>query len=247
MKKGLSLIVALIMTLTLASCGGNNTPETSETSETSESIAVSSEPTSSVTKEIKSLTASTESKTEETSEEEYQEEEEVEEEEVYEETETESADVEMVAGDNSFSLVSDGTTLVTFTLPDDSPIYYKLTVDGSTAIMTHDIMEDISGGTIVEWFEGEPQDYIDFYKPILGIDEDNEEMLTKDLNGKEVLICKDVREPDGQNKYQANYLIAVPVTDGIVLGFRVDAINQTDSSAIFDDSTVDLLLNHCAF
>lgn len=238
MKKGLSLIVALIMALTLASCGGNDAPETSEP------IAVSSEPTNSVTKEIKSLTASTESKTEEASEEE-----EDAEEEVYEETETESADVEMVAGDNSFSLVSDGTTLVTFTMPDDSPIYYKLTVNDSstTAIMTHDIMEDISGGTIVEWFEGDPQDYIDFYKSIIGIDEDNEEMLTKDLDGKEVLICKDVREPDDTNKYQANYLIAVPVTDNIVLGFRVDAINQTDSSAIFDDSTVDLLLDNCAF
>ena len=238
MKKGLSLIVALIMALTLASCGGNYTPETSETSEP---IAVSSEPTSSATKEIKSLTASTESKTEEASEEEYQEED------VYEETE--STDVEMVAGDNSISLVSDGTTLVTFTMPDDSPIYYKLTVNDSstTAIMTHDIMEDISGRTIVEWFEGDCQDYIDFYKSIGGIDEANEEMLTKDLNGKEVLICKDVRNPDDQNKYEANYLIAVPVTDGIVLGFRVNAVNQTDSSAVFDDSTVDLLLKNCAF
>lgn len=237
MKKGLSLITALILALTLASCGRNDTQEASEP------IAVSSEPTSSVTKEIKSLTASTESKTEEASEEEY------EEEEVYEEIETESTDVEMVAGDNSISLVDGETTLVTFTMPDDSPIYYKLTVNDSstTAIMTHDIMEDISGRTIVEWFEGDCQDYIDFYKSIGGIDEDNEEMLTKDLNGKEVLICKDVREPDDQNKYEANYLIAVPVTDGIVLGFRVNSVNQTDSSAIFDDSTVDLLLDSCTF
>lgn len=237
MKKGLSLITALILALTLASCGRNDTQEASEP------IAVSSEPTSSVSKEIKSLTASTESKTEEASEEEY------EEEEVYEEIETESTDVEMVAGDNSISLVDGETTLVTFTMPDDSPIYYKLTVNDSstTAIMTHDIMEDISGRTIVEWFEGDCQDYIDFYKSIGGIDEDNEEMLTKDLNGKEVLICKDVREPDDQNKYEANYLIAVPVTDGIVLGFRVNSVNQTDSSAIFDDSTVDLLLDNCTF
>lgn len=224
MKKMVSVVLAAILAVCLAACQGQTQP-----------AAPSSAPASSaasVTEESEPASASEES---------------VPEEELVEE-EPEPVPVEMVADETSITLVSDGTTLVTFTMPGDSPIYYKLTVDdsGTTAVMTHDIMEGIAGRTIAELFEGSSQEYIDFYKSMVGIDEAGE-TLTKDLSGREVLIAKQVDEPGDDGRYDVRYLVAVPVADGVVLGFRIDAVNDTDNSVVFDDSTVDLLLSNCAF
>ena len=225
MKKGLSLMLALALMLALTACQSNTSPSSSSepASNSSSAMEESSEPDS----EPETIPE--------------EEEEEPEEDPV-------DVDAEMIGDGDSVSVVVDGETLATFTLPTDSPIYYKLSFNegSTTAVATHDIMEGISGRTIVELFEGDSQEYIDYSKSIVNIDETNAELLTKDLDGRKVLICKDVT-PSESDTYTANYLVAVPVTDGVVLGFRIDAVNNPKKTVILDDSTIDLLLSCCKF
>ena len=132
-----------------------------------------------------------------------------------------------------------------------SPIFTKLSHDEGSlyAMMSHPVMDGVSGRTIVEVFEGSSQDYINYAKGIAGLD-DTAQTETKDLNGKEVLVCKtseQVANDLGKEVVSFKYLVSVPVVDGVALGFRIDGSYGTDNELVFDDSQIDLLLSNCAF
>ena len=172
-------------------------------------------------------------------------------EEEYEEEEPVDVDVQMTVADNVLSVVVDGQSAMTFTLPAGSPIFTKLSHDEGSlyAMITHPVMEGVSGGTIVEVFEGSSQDYINYAKGIAGLD-DTAQTETKDLNGKEVLVCKtseQVTNDLGKEVVSFKYLVSVPVVDGVALGFRIDGSYGTDNELVFDDSQIDVLLSSCAF
>lgn len=223
MKKVLSLIVALIMVLSLTACSGNSASESE-----------SSAPTSSTEEPESSSTA-----------------EESEPEEEIEEEEPVDVDVQMTDGDNSVSVVVDGQTMATFTLPAGSPMFPKIThnEDSLYAMIIHPVMEGVSGRTIVEAAEDTSEDYMDYAKGIVGMDE-TVQPETKDLNGKEVLVCKwteQVTNDFDKEVINFKYVVAVPVAENVTLGFRINGSYDVDNELVFDDSLIDLLLSNCAF
>lgn len=234
MKQILSILLSLLLALSLSACGGEaptnqvaSEPVTSESSVDS-STAQSSEPPS----------------TEEDIPEEPLP---LEEEEVEEEVTEPPA---MINGENSVSVVVGEETVAEFTLPTETPIYDELKYmdDGQMAMMTHNVMAGVSGRTIVEAFDGTAEGYLDFYKSItFGNEDADAQTSTRDVNGKEALVCKaeTIDETDGH--MTRDYVIAVPVTENAVLGFRINSVSSPRYDVQFDDSIIDILLSHCAF
>ena len=225
MKKALALAMALAMLLALTACGGNDAP------------AVPSEPAS-------SPASVAEETSQPASEPEEEPEEEIEEEPV-------DVDAQMTVADNVISVVVDGQTAGTFTLPAENPLFPEITYNEGNlyAMIIHPVMEGVSGRTMIEVFEGSSQGYIDYGKSIVGLD-DTAQTETKDLNGKEVLVCKQTEQTTnnfGDEVVNFKYLVSVPVVDGVALSFRIDGSYGTDNELVFDDSTIDLLLSSCAF
>lgn len=225
MKKGLALVMALSLLLALTACGGNDTP------------AAPSEP-------VSSPASVAEETSEPASEPEEEPEEEIEEEPV-------DVDAQMTVADNVISVVENGQTVGTFTLPAESPMFPEISYNEGNlyAMIIHPVMEGVSGRTIVEVYEGSSQGYIDYGKSVMALD-DAVQVETKDLNGKEVLVCKETEQTTnsfGAEVINFKYLLAVPVTENVALGFRIDGAYDVDNSLVFDDSTIDLLLNNCAF
>lgn len=233
MRKGLSLALSLLLAFALTACQGN-TASSSEAPASSEASSVAEEPASEPEEEVV--------------------EEEPEEEAVDEELEEEpvDVDVQMTGGDNSVSVVVDGQTMATFTLPADNAMFpeLKYTEGNLYAMITHPVMDNgVSGRTIVEAAEGTTQDYIRYAAGNLGMDE-TIQPETKDLNGKEVLVCKSTEQATnnfGSEVIDFSYAVAIPVTENATLGFRIDGSYETDNATVFDDSTLDALLNSCTF
>lgn len=222
MKKILALALVLLMVPALSGCQGNTSTDAQESTPA----------------------GSAESSAEQVEDVAEDEEEPVEEEEVVE--------ASMVAGENSVSVVSGGDTLVEFTLPTETPIYTKLKYleNDGVGMMTHNVMDGMGGRTIVEYFEGSAQDYLDYGADVAGVDEATATTETKDLNGREVLICKSSEQTTNNLGTATNSLtcvVAVPLNDDVALGFRINADYATDSSLVFDDSVIDILLSHCVF
>lgn len=225
MKKALALAMALAMLLALTACGGNDAP------------AAPSEPAS-------SPASVAEETSQPASEPEEEPEEEVEEEPV-------DVDAQMTVADNVISVVVDGQTAGTFTLPAENPLFPEITYNEGNlyAMIIHPVMEGVSGRTMIEVFEGSSQGYMDYGKSIVGLD-DTAQTETKDLNGKEVLVCKQTEQTTnnfGDEVVNFKYLVSVPVVDGVALGFRIDGSYGTDNELVFDDSAIDLLLSSCVF
>ena len=243
MKKVLALALAMLMLLSMTGCFmgplatvlGKIT-ETTEKVETEELVisASSSEETSTET------SSAVEVEEEESSEAVVSEE---------EEEEVPFTPVE-VNGEGSIYFTVDDEVLVEFSLPTETPIYSSINhTDWYLAMMTHSIMEGVSGRTIIELCSGTPTDYIEYYKSITSGAGDVT-TVTTELDGREVVIYKSVEKvTNSMNRevYNIQYLVGVAVNETIVLGFRIDASHATDSSVVFDDSVIEILLNHCVF
>lgn len=158
----------------------------------------------------------------------------------------------MVGGENSVSVVFDEEVLIKFTLPTETPIYKSLqhSEGDEYAIMTHALTATShSGRTIVEVFAGSCQDYADYVKSITSLS-NTVKAETKDLDGKEVLICKEVKKEVnsfGRDIWFFKGLIAVPLNENITLGFRIVDTYPVDNEIPFDDSVIEILLSHCEF
>ena len=223
MKRIMSIALALVMALALAACQG---------------AASSSAPASSSAQpESASAPAESVSAPEEEPEEEL----------VEEEPEVEAAPVTMADGENSVSILVGDEAVAEFTLPTETPIYTKLKYmdDGQTAMMTHDVMSGVSGRTIVEAFKGTAEEYIDFYKPItFGNENADAPVETRDLNGTQVLVS---RRESIDSSISRDYVIAVPVAENAVLGFRINSVSNQKYEVQFEDGVIDILLSHCVF
>lgn len=223
MKRIMSIALALVMALALAACQG---------------AASSSAPASSSAQpESASAPAESVSAPEEEPEEEL----------VEEEPEVEAAPVTMTSGENSVSILAGDETVAEFTLPTETPIYDELKYmdDGQTAMMTHDIMNGVSGRTIVEAFQGTAEEYIDFYKSItFGSENADATVETRDLNGTQVLVS---RRESIDSSISRDYVIAVPVAENAVLGFRINSVSNQKYEVQFEDGVIDILLSHCVF
>ena len=157
----------------------------------------------------------------------------------------------MTGGENSISVAAGEDVLVEFTLPTETPIYYKLSHSegNQLATMSHNIMDGVSGGTIVEIFEGTCQDYCEFYKSFVGVPADAA-AETKELDGREVLVFKQVEQITnnlGDEVFSFGYLVAVPLREDVTLGFRITGAYNVGGTLVFDDGVIDILLSHCAF
>ena len=227
MKRIMSIALVLALAFVLAACQGEPSSSTPEISSTPSANSATSTEESSVAQDEEPA------------------EEPIEEEPVEELPEEEAAPVTMTNGENSVSILVGDEAVAEFTLPTETPIYDELKYmdDGQTAIMTHNIMEGVSGRTIVEAFEGTAEEYLDFYKSIAGVSEDAP-TTTWDVNGIEARICQQETADDTITR---DCLIAVPVAENAVLGFRIDAVSNPKYEVQFDDSVIDILLNHCVF
>lgn len=226
MKRIMSIALALVMALALAACQG---------------AASSSAPASSSAQpESASAPAESVSAPEEEPEAEP-------EEELVEEEPEEAAPVTMADGENSVSILVGDEAVAEFTLPTETPIYTKLKYmdDGQTAMMTHDVMSGVSGRTIVEAFKGTAEEYIDFYKSItFGSENADAPTETRDLNGTQVLVS---RRESVDSSISRDYVIAVPVAENAVLGFRINSVSNQKYEVQFEDGVIDILLSHCVF
>ena len=112
-------------------------------------------------------------------------------------------------------------------------------------MMTHDVMSGVSGRTIVEAFKGTAEEYIDFYKPItFGSENADAPVETRDLNGTQVLVS---RRESIDSSISRDYVIAVPVAENAVLGFRINSVSNQKYEVQFEDGVIDILLSHCVF
>ena len=233
MKKFITLVAALALIVSLAAC--------------------QEKPSSSVSDSSASQSSSAEKDAEESSEAEESEEEsseaDMEEEELVEE---EGPLAAMTGGENSISVVLGEDVLAQFTLPTETAVYSKLTYSEGSSIaqMMHPVMDGVSGSTIIEVYNGTSQEYYDEYKSIAGVDGEDAEMITKDLDGREVLIGKAASQSVNDMKKEVcsvAYLVCVPVSDNVTLGFRIGGSYGVGNELVLDDSVIDILLSHCAF
>ncbi|HIW54121.1 MAG TPA: hypothetical protein H9883_04060 [Candidatus Ruthenibacterium merdigallinarum] len=227
MKRIMSIALALVMALALAACqGAASSSAPASSSAQPESAAAPSE----------SVSAPEEEPAEESAVESME-----------EEPAEEAAPVTMTSGENSVSILAGDETVAEFTLPTETPIYDELKYmdDGQTAMMTHDIMNGVSGRTIVEAFKGTAEEYIDFYKSItFGSENADATVETRDLNGTQVLVS---RRESIDSSISRDYVIAVPVAENAVLGFRINSVSNQKYEVQFEDGVIDILLSHCVF
>lgn len=234
MKRFASFVLAMLMALSLSACGGGGSSAAS-------SAPVSSQPVSSTPDNSEAPQEVSNSAEDETPEE-----------------EDEPTMVSLTGDEDSLAIVTDtGESLVEFTLPSELVIYdeMKFSEENQNSMMIHDVMEGVSGRTIVEPYfasteETPCEEYIDFYAGIVGIDQETAETFTRDFDGREVLICK--QEEQTVNSFGAetcnfSYLCAVPVESNLILGFRIEGSYGVGKDLVFDDSTIDVLLSHCTF
>ena len=244
MKKFLALALAMLMLLSMTGCfmgplGAilgkmTETPKEAETQE----IVVPASSSEENTEDTSSAVEEAESSEAVVSEEEAEEEEEV------------PFEPVKVEGAGSIYFTVDGEVLAEFSLPTETPIYSSINhTDRYLAIMTHSVMEGVSGRTIIELCSGTPTDYVEYYKSIVS-GAGNPTTTTTELDGREVVIYNTVEKvTNSMNRevYSIQYLVGVAVNESIVLGFRIDASHATDSSVVFDDNVIEILLSHCVF
>lgn len=221
MKRFVSLTLALLLALSLSACGGETSSEQPD--------SAPSEPVSSTENNVEQSGAGG-----------------------TDTTEGETVSVTMVSGKDSVSVVAGEDVLVKFTLPTETPIYDKLEHSKADkyAMMIHNVMDTtVSGKTIVEVLEGPRKDFDEIKKSI----EDTDDAITaeiKELNGKEVLILKELEKgvnTFGAEIYSFEYLVVVPLNKNITLQFRIDGSYKADSKVVYDDSIINILLSHCVF
>ncbi|MDO4482080.1 MAG: hypothetical protein Q4C14_05055 [Bacillota bacterium] len=158
----------------------------------------------------------------------------------------------MVGGEDSVSVVVGEDILVKFTLPSETPIYDELThSEGDNyAMMIHNVTEtSVSGKTLIEVLEGTLKDYDDLIAECKE-DDDTISAKVKELDGREVLILKDMEKvvnSFGLEVYSFEYMVVVPLKENIALQFRIDGAYNVDSDIALDDSVIDILLSHCVF
>lgn len=234
MKRFASLTLALLLALSLSACGEGETSSEQPDSAPSETVS------------------STENNVEQSTEPSSVEETDTTEEELPTEDEEEIVSPTMVSGEDSVSVVVGEDVLVEFTLPTETPIYDRLThSEGDNyAMMIHNVMETtVSGRTIIEVLEGTLKDYDDIIAECKEED-DTVSAEIKELDGKEVLILKEMERVFNtfeDEVYSFEYLVLVPLNENITLQFRIDGAYKVDSTVVFDDSVIDILLSHCVF
>ena len=97
----------------------------------------------------------------------------------------------------------------------------------------------------MEAFKGTAEEYIDFYKSItFGSENADAPVETRDLNGTQVLVS---RRESIDSSISRDYVIAVPVAENAVLGFRINSVSNQNYEVQFEDGVIDILLSHCVF
>ena len=250
MKRTLAIALSLLLAFALTACSGTQAPAEAPMDAQEEITETPAPETPAPTEPPAETPEETPEPTPEETPEETDEEEEV----VYYYLEDEE--------NNAFGIQLDPDDetnfLVKFTLPSESPIYdrMKINTEGMVyAMMTHAVMEGVSGRTILEFIMGSCEDYWQHAQDFW-ITTDEIEPVTKDLNGRKVLVYMQEEQVDLDYGDSIEYkkdicdvvcVVAVQVNEDIVLGFTIDASYGVGSKLVFDMDTVDLLLSHCEF